>query len=55
MHDLGVAFGGAEPTDTYCIQQAGAGVWSWSGVREKYYYLTSDWRLVLKRCEREIL
>jgi len=29
--------------------------WSWSGVREKYYYLAGGWRLELEWCEREIL
>ena len=27
------------------VRQAGAGGWSWSGVREKYCYLTAGWRL----------
>jgi len=27
----------------------------WSGVREKYCYLVSGWRLVLEVCERGIL
>ena len=39
----------------HCVRQAGAGGWSWSGVREKYCYLAGGWRLVLERCEREIL
>ena len=37
------------------VRQAGAGDWSWSGVREKYCYLAGGWRLVLEECEREIL
>jgi len=37
------------------VRQAGAGGWSWSGVREKYCYLAGSWRLVLEQCEREIL
>ena len=34
------------------VRQAGAGGWSWSGVREKHCYLTGVWRLVLEQCER---
>ena len=37
------------------VQQAGAGGWSWSGVREKYYYLAGGWRLELEEYERRIL
>jgi len=37
------------------VRQAGAGGWSWSGVREKYYYLAGGWRLELEGCERKIL
>ena len=54
---------------THCVRQAGVGGWSWnavrkkycwagwswSGVREKHCYLAGGWRLVLERCEREIL
>ena len=25
------------------VRQAGAGGWSWSGVREKHYYLAGGW------------
>ena len=42
----------------YCIhrvRQAGAGGWSWSGVREKHCYLAGGWRLELEWCERELL
>ena len=31
------------PIDNYCVRQAGAGSWSWSVVREKYYYLAGGW------------
>jgi len=34
------------------VRQAGAGDWSWSGVKEKHCYLTGGWRLELE--EREI-
>ena len=37
------------------VRQVGAGGWSWSGVREKYYYLTGSWRLELEWCEKKIL
>ena len=37
------------------ILHAGAGGWSWSGVRKKYYYLTDGWRLVLEEYERGVL
>jgi len=40
---------------THCVRQAGAGGWSWSGVREKHCYLTGGWRLELEWCERKIL
>ena len=30
------------------VRQAGVGGWSWSGVREKYCYLTGGWWLELK-------
>ena len=30
------------------VRQAGAGGWSWSSVREKYYYLAGGWRLELE-------
>ena len=32
------------------VRQAGAGGWSWSGVREKYCYLAGGWRLELEWC-----
>jgi len=32
----------------HCVPQAGAGDWSWSGVREKHYYLAGGWRLELE-------
>ena len=39
--------------DIHCVRQAGAGAWSWSGVREKHYYLAGGWRL--EWCEKKIL
>jgi len=41
--------------DIHCVRQAGAGGWSWCGVREKHCYMAGGWRLELERCEREIL
>jgi len=40
---------------TYSVRWAGAGAGGWSGVREKYYWLADDWKLVLERCERKTL
>ena len=37
------------------VRWVGAGVGGWSGVREKYCWLTGGWKLVLERCERKIL
>ena len=39
----------------HCVRQAGAGGWSWSSVREKYYWAGWSWRLELEWCERKIL
>jgi len=43
----------------YCLhmrlQSPRSAGWSWSGVREKHYYLAGGWRLELERCERKIL
>jgi len=44
-----------EVLDIHRVRQSGAGGWSWSGVREKHYYLAGGWRLVLEECERGIL
>jgi len=41
--------------DKHYVRQVGIGGWSWSVVREKYYYLAGGWRLELERCEKEIL
>ena len=39
----------------HSVRWAGAGAGDWSGVREKYYWLASGWKLVLERCERKTL
>jgi len=39
----------------HCVRQAGAGGWSWSGVREKYCWAGWSWRLELEWCERKVL
>ena len=41
--------------DIHCVRQAGAGGWSWSGVREKHCYLAGGWWLELEERERETL
>jgi len=39
----------------YPVRFAGAGGCCWSGVREKYCWLTGGWRLLLEWCERKTL
>ena len=39
----------------HCVRQAGARGWSWSCVREKYYYLAGGWSLELEECEKKLL
>jgi hypothetical protein len=39
----------------YIKQSLRSGGWSWSGVREKYYWAGWSWRLELERCERKVL
>ena len=38
----------SNPAGSHRVRQAGVGGWSWSGVREKYCYLTGGWWLELK-------
>jgi len=42
-------------SENHCVRQAGAGGWSWSGVREKYCWAGWNWRLELEWCERKVL
>jgi len=37
------------------VRQAEAGSWSWSGVREKHYYLAGGWRRELEEWKRGTL
>ena len=37
------------------VKSPHSGGWSWSGVREKYYYLAGDWRLELEGWKRDSL
>ena len=50
-----VSLGIPKREDINRVWQAGAGGWSWSGVREKHCYLAGGWRLELEWCERELL
>jgi len=40
---------------SHCVRQAGAGGWSWNGLREKYCWSGWSWSWWLKWCERKIL
>ena len=44
-----------QESDVHCVRQAGAGGWSWNGVREKYGWSGWSWSWWLEWCERKIL
>ena len=44
-----------QESHNHCVRQAGAGGWSWNGMREKYCWAGWSWSWWLEWCEKKLL